>query len=405
MTEYFFARQPILDTTKSVFGYELLFRNSLQNACNSADGDRATLDILSNALFHASFNQMVGGRHGLVNFTRELLLNDIIFLFSPEEIIVEVLEDVVPEDEIIEACKRLKQSKYKIALDDFIADDLNNPLIQYADIIKVDFLQAGSSDRKLIAKNLLPLNVTLLAEKVETDQDYQEGLALGYQLFQGYFFSKPMIQSGRRLEPSQIACVRMLQAVFKDQCDYSELNEIISGDMSLSYRMLKLANTPYFGFRTEITSIRHAITLLGCSGLKRFVSLVVISSTIGNKPVELALTCLARARMAEAVAPLINHSDEAAALFLTGLFSLLDALLDCPMEEALADLPIAQEIKAALLGDQNTLRGALDAIVAYERGDWDQFKSAASAIKLDEDSFPAIYASSIEWATKIFQSM
>jgi len=245
----------------------------------------------------------------------------------------------------------------------------------------------------------------LLAEKVETDQDYQEGLALGYRLFQGYFFSKPMIKSGRRLEPSQIACIRMLQAVFKDQCDYGELNKIISGDMSLSYRMLKLANTPYFGFRTEITSIRHAITLLGCSGLKRFVSLVVISSTIGNKPTELALTCLARARMGEEVASLIDHSNESAALFLTGLFSLLDALLDCSMEEALADLPISQEIKSALLGEQNVLRGALDAIVAYEHGDWDQFKHSASAIQLDEDSFPPIYASSIEWATKIFQSM
>jgi c-di-GMP-related signal transduction protein len=405
MPEFFFARQPVLDTSKSVFGYELLFRNSLQNAYNSTDGNHATLDVLSNALFHASFKQMVGGRHGLVNFTRELLLSDVIFLFPPEEIIVEVLEDVAPEDEIIEACKRLKKSKYKIALDDFIADDLRTPLIQYADIIKVDFLQAGSRDRKLIAKNLLPLNVMLLAEKVETDQDYQEGRALGYGLFQGYFFSKPMIKSGRRLEPSQIACVRMLQAVFKDQCDYGELNEIVSEDMSLSYRMLKLANSPYFGFRTEITSIRHAITLLGCSGLKKFVSLVAISTTIGNKPAELALTCLARARMGEEVAPLIDHSDQAAALFLSGLFSLLDTFLDCPMKEALADLPISQEIKSALLGEQNIFRGALDAIVAYEHGDWDQFKRMASAIKLDEYSFPPVYASSIEWATKIFQSM
>jgi c-di-GMP-related signal transduction protein len=405
MPEFFFARQPVLDAAKSVFGYELLFRNSHENAYNSSNGDCATLDILSNALFHASLKQMVGGRQGLVNFTRDLLLNDVIFLFPPEEIIVEVLEDVAPENEIIEACKRLKKSKYKIALDDFVAEGLSNPLVEYADFVKVDFLQSKSSDRKLIAQKLLPLNMTLLAEKVETDQDYQEGIALGYRLFQGYFFSKPVIQSGRRLEPSQISCVRMLQAVFKDQVDYQELNEIISGDMSLSYRMLKLANSPYFSFRTEITSIRHAITLLGCSGLKRFVSLVTISTTLGNKPTELALTCLSRARMGEELASLIGRSDDAAAMFLTGLFSLLDALLDCPMKEALEDLPIAQEIKSALLGDQNILCDALHAIVAYERGDWDGFKHAASVIKLDEDSFPDIYSSAIDWATKIFQSM
>jgi c-di-GMP-related signal transduction protein len=404
MPEFFFARQPVLDRTKSVFGYELLFRNSLQNTFSASDGDSATLDILSTAFFHASFKQMVAGKQGLVNFTRDLLLDDAIFLFSPEEIIIEILENVEPDDEIIDACRRLKKAKYKIALDDFVANDLDNPLIPYANIIKVDFLQALGNDRSLIAKQLSPLNITLLAEKVETDQDFREGSELGYNLFQGYFFSKPIVQSGRRLEPSQIACVRLLQSVFKDQCDYNELNEIISGDMSLTYRMLKLANSPYFGFRTEITSILHAITLMGCVGMKRFVSLVAVSTSIGNKSTELALACLARARMGEEMAPLIGLPD-AAALFLTGLFSLLDAFLDCPMNEALAELPIAHEIKSALMGDQNILRSALDAIIAYERGDWDSFRRAASTINLPENLFPAIYASAIEWATNVFQTL
>jgi c-di-GMP-related signal transduction protein len=405
MPDSFFARQPILDGTKSVFGYELLFRNSLQNSYTSLNGEHATLDILSNAIFHTSFERMVGGKFGFVNFTRELLLSDVVHLFSPEHIIIEVLEDVVPDDAIVAACRKLKESNYRIALDDFVAGDLNNPLIPLADFIKVDFLQAKGPDRRLIAGRLLPLNINLLAEKVETDGDYRDGLELGYRLFQGYFFSKPLVQSGRRLESSQVSCVRLLQSVFKDQCDYSELNEIVSGDMSLSYRMLKLANSPYFGFRIEITSILHAITLMGCSGMKRFVSLIAIGTSSSNKPTELAIACLVRARMGEEIAPLIGFADRASALFLTGLFSLLDALLDCSMKEALAELPIEQEIKAALLGDGNILRNALDAITAYERGDWDQFKKAARLIHLQEDNFPAIYASAIEWATDIFQSM
>jgi c-di-GMP-related signal transduction protein len=405
MQDFFFARQPILDGTKSVFGYELLFRNSLQNAYSSSDGEHATLDILSNAIFYTSFQCMVSGKYGLVNFTRELLLDDVIFLFSPKNLVIEVLEDVEPSNDIIEACRRLKEAKYKIALDDFTANDLSNPLIPFADFIKVDFMQAGSYDRRAIAERLLPFNITLLAEKVETDKDYNEGLALGYRLFQGYFFSKPVIQSGRRLEPNQIACVRMLQAVYKEECNYRELNEIISGDMSLSYRMLKLANSPYFSFRTEITSILHAITLMGCDGMKRFVSLVAISNSIGNKPAELALTCLARARMGEELAPIIGSDDMAPSLFLTGLFSLLDALLDCSMKDALNELPISQEIKSALLGEQNILRTALDAIVAYERGDWDLFRSAAKTMGIPENSFPAIYASAIEWSSNILKSM
>ena len=405
MPEFYFARQPILDRAKSVFGYELLFRDSSQNAYAAANGESATLDILSNALFHTSLKRMVAGKRGLVNFTRELLLSDVIFLFPPEEIVIEVLEDIVPDDRIVAACRRLKEAKYKIALDDFVANQLDHPLIPLADFIKVDFLQTKPGERRLIANRLLPHKVALLAEKVETYDDFREGHALGYHLFQGYFFSKPVIQSGLRLAPSQVSCVRLLQAVFNEQCDLGELNRIISGDISLTYKMLKLANSPYFGFRTEITSIIHAITLLGYAGMKRFVSLVAISASLGNKPAELALTCLARARMAEGIAPLIGLAASAPTFFLAGLFSLLNALLDCSMADAIAELPIAKELKSALLGEPNIYRQTLDAILAYERGNWEQFRKGAAEIKLPENSFSEIYASSIEWASDVFHSM
>jgi c-di-GMP-related signal transduction protein len=403
MTNFFFARQPILDGTKSVFGYELLFRSSFQNVYEAATNEEhAALDVLSNVFFYSSFERTLAGKQGLVNFTRDLLLNDVFLVFSPEHFVIELLENMVPDGEVIAACRRSKKSGYRIALDDVTLDDLNNPLIALADFVKVDFFQAKGQDRELIAAKLLPLNITLIAEKVETDSDFREGLSLGYALFQGYFFSKPVVQSARRLEPCKIACMRMLQAVFKDQCDYKELNEIISTDMSLTFRMLRLANSPYFGFREEITSILHAITLLGYSGMKKFASLIAISRVMGNKPTELALTCLMRARMGEVIAPLIGVADRTGALFLTGLFSLLDALLDCPMKDALSELPLERDIKSALLGDRNILRNTLDTIVAYERGDWEQFRASATAINLQENLFPAIYTSAIKWATDIF---
>jgi c-di-GMP-related signal transduction protein len=405
MPNFYYARQPIFDDVKAVFGYELLFRDSIDNFFHHPEGERATLDILSNALFHGSFQDMVGGKYGLVNFPRKLLLEDVIFLFSPDHFVIEVLEDVVPDKEILAACRRLKDAGYKIALDDFVPEDLNNPLLPLVDFVKVDFLQAQGKERKLIADQLLPMGLTLLAEKVETDEDYHNGLDSGYKLFQGYFFSKPVIKSGPRLAPSQVACIRLLQAVFKEQCDYRELNEIVSGDLSLTYRMLRLANSPYFSFQKEITSILHAITLLGCDGMKKFVSLVAIGTSLGNKSPELGFSCLIRAKMGEELAPRIGYAEALASPFLTGLFSSLDALLDCPMNEVVAQLPIAQDVKSALLGQRNILRATLDAIIAYERGDWDQFAQAAATLKLKEGEFPLLYSSAVDWAGKIICRM
>jgi c-di-GMP-related signal transduction protein len=403
--DFFFARQPILDKTKAIFGYELLFRGSRQNSFNSDNGDRATLDILSNALFHASFQEMVGGKHGLVNFTRELLFSDVILLFPAKHFIVEVLEDVVPDNEVIERCKHIKELGYKLALDDFVVKDLQHPLLPLADIVKVDFLQSDKPEREKIARKLLPSNITLLAEKVETEKDLRQGIDLGFKLFQGYFFSKPIMRTGKRLAPSQISGTQLIQAVYRDPCDYKEVSEIISRDMSLAYRMLKLANSPFFGIRGEVTSILHAILLMGSNWMKRFVSIISIGTAVNDKPPELALLSLTRARIGEEIAPLIGYPEGSASLFLTGLFSLLDALLDSPMEEILAELPIAQDVKNALRGDPNLLSGVLNTIIAYEKADWDEFSSWARKIGLKESLFPPIYASSITWAKGIVDAM
>lgn len=404
MIDFFFARQPILDAKKSVIGYELLFRNNSQNVYSATDGNRATLEILSNALFHSSFQQMVNNKLGLVNFTRDLLFNDAVLLFSPQNLIIEVLEDVIPDESVIAACKRLKDSGYKIALDDFIACDLDNPLLDLASIVKVDFLQTIGSDRKLIADSLLLRKITLLAEKVETANDFSEGCDLGYTLFQGYFFGKPVIKTGKQFAPSQIMGLRVLQAAFKIPCNYEELSSIISSDISLSYKMLKMVNSPFFGFRKEITSIRHSISLIGDAGMKRFVSLLVVSNSSKSKNPELAVIGLTRARIAEQIAPLIGLEADKGSLFLTGLFSLLDALLECSMEELLVELPIAAEIKDALNCVPNKLKKVLDVIVAYEKADWQGFSKAASTVNLKEEFFPPIYTNAIQWATDILQT-
>jgi c-di-GMP-related signal transduction protein len=401
MIDFFFARQPILDAKKGVIGYELLFRNNLQNIYSTADGNRATLEILSNAIFYSSFQQMVNNKLGLVNFTRDLLFNDVVLLFPPQNLIIEVLEDVVPDESVIAACKRLKDSGYKIALDDFVTHNLNNPLLDLASIVKVDFLQTVGSDRKQIANSLLPGNITLLAEKVETENDFSEACDLGYKLFQGFFFGKPVIRAGKQFEPSQVMGLRVLHEVFKVPCNYAKLCSLISSDISLSYKMLRMVNSPFFGFRKEINSIRHSISLLGDNGMKRFVSLLVVSNSSKSKNSELAVIGLTRARIAEQMAPLIGLEADTGALFLTGLFSLLDALLECSMEELLVELPIASEIKDALNGLPNKFKQVLDVIVAYEKADWESFSKAASIANFKEELFPTIYTNAIQWVAHI----
>jgi EAL and modified HD-GYP domain-containing signal transduction protein len=401
----FISRQPIFNVSNSIYGYELLFRNGIENAFNFGDGDKATLDVLALTLFHTPFSEFVGGKRGFVNFTRSLLLSDVALLFPKENLIVEVLENIEPDDEVLQACAKFKADGYRIAMDDFVMSDLNSPLLQLADIVKVDFLQLSAKERKAIADALLPRKIVLLAEKVETPEDCRQGIEYGYQLFQGYFFSRPILETKQRVPPNKLACLQLLQTVSKDDFDFDALDRIVRGDPSLTYRILRLVSSPYFGLRPEISSVRHALTLLGRANIRRFVSLIAVSTLADSKPPELILTCMIRAKIAEGIAAGIGWEPRSSEFFLAGLLSLMDAMIDRPMDQILTMLSVSPEIKAALLGEQNSLRAALDAIVAYERGNWDQVSRSAGSLGFKEESMPGIYASAISWATEFMHSL
>jgi len=402
--EYFIARQPVFYASKSVFGYELLFRNGFENCCTSIDGDNATLEVLAATLFHTPFLEMVGGKHGLVNFTRKLLLSDLVFLFEKDHMVIEVLETVQADHAVIAACARLKNAGYTIALDDFVAGDLEHPLLNLADIVKVDFMKAQCEERKTIAEKLLPRKIKLLAEKVETHADVKQGLQLGYEFFQGYFFNKPVMKTLQRMPPSGAACLRMLQMIAKDDFTFEELNDVVRSDISLCYRVLRLMNSALFSFRPEITSTFHALTLLGRAHIRRFVSIVAVNLLSASKPSELALTAMIRAKLAEDMATRIGFAPRAPEFFLMGLFSLMDAMMDRPMQDVMADLPVSQDVKTALLAGDNAMRVTLDAIVAYETADWETLTEKAGRLGLDQDALPPMYAAAIKWAGELAQS-
>ncbi len=395
--ENFIARQPVLDSSKSVFGYELLFRDGLDNCCRAKDGDLATKEVLATTLFDSPFHEMVGGKRGLINFTQNLLVGGFPYLFEKDHTVIEVLETVQPDDAVIAACRKLKQAGYTIALDDFLASDLHHPLLKLANIVKVDFKGVQGKNRKTVAENLRSRGLTLLAEKVETHADFREGMDLGYELFQGYFFSKPLVQTIHRTAPAAVACLRMLQVIAEEDFTFEDLNEIVKSDVSISYRILRLVNSPLFSFRPNINSTLHALTLLGRNHIRRFMSILAVNVLGAQKPSELVQTSVIRARLAEQIAAPAGFSTRTSEFFLAGLFSLIDALMDRPMHDLMSDLPVCADVKTALLGGENPIRRTLDMIVAYETANWPGLETSAASLGLDPNILPRLYTSSLTW--------
>lgn len=396
----FVARQPIFDRAKEVFAYELLFRSGLENYYNALQPDRATVDVIANSFFVIGFDKLTGGKKGFINFTRDLLTQGVAELVPQDAVTVEILEDVPPDDEVLAACRKLKTAGYVLAMDDFVLAHQDSPLLDYADIVKVDFLQCTPEQRETICRDLLARKVTVLAEKVETVADFDQGLALGCSLFQGYFFSKPVVQTGRRISGNKLTYLHVLQEVNRPGISYDDLEAAIKQDLSLTYKLLRFMNSAWFGFRSEIVSIKHALVLLGPKEIKKWFSLIALSHLAGDKPHELVLRAIARAKAAERVGPLVDLGEKTSELFLMGMFSLIDALTDSSMSDVLAKLPLNQEIKNALLGTDGRMREVLELIVSYEAGDWGRFAAGAASLRVDEAVFPHLFRESLDWANE-----
>lgn len=395
----FVARQPIFDRRGKLFAYELLFREGINNYFNSVDGDQATGRLISNSFFAMGLEQITGGKKAYVNFTSNLLKKDLATLLPRDSVVIEILESVEPDIEIIEACKRLKKSGYILALDDFVLTPAILPLIKYADIIKVDFLATGPAERKNLIQQFGG-EVKFLAEKVETIEDYQQALNLGYQYFQGYYFSKPVIIQGKDIPLSKMNSLRLLKEVHRQGFNVDHLEQIIKRDVSLSYKLLKFINSSAFGFKSKISSIRQALTLLGPQELKKWVSLMILGHIGEEKPHELIVQSYVRATFAEAIAQEISLGSKASDAFLMGLFSLIDAVLDWPLEKVCMELPFSEDIKQALQGKQNLYGDILDLIVCYEKGGWVDLSILAKKLNLTQAKIPFLYIQSLEKANR-----
>ena len=389
----FVARQAIFDLKLDVVGYELLFRQKAgDTTANFSDRDQASMRVLLDSFLDLGLDQLVGQLPAFLNLTRTFFLAAQNMPLPRDRVVLELLEDEKIDQPLIESIRGYAQSGYRIALDDFVYSPQMDPLLEIADIVKVDVLALSPSEIEKTVRKIRPYNVVMLAEKVETPEHYEFCKDLGFDLFQGYFLCRPNVVGGHRIPASRLATLRLLAKLQDPHVEIDALEKIIREDLSLSYKLLRLINSAFYGLPQKIESIRQTLVLLGLHHIRAWVSLLTLSS-LDDKPDELMVTAMVRAKMCEGLA------DRAGVMnpdvyFTAGLFSTLDALLDMSMEDILEQLPLARELNDALLKRDGGMGAALDCVIAYERGEWD----AVSFRHLEASDIRGAYLDAVEWS-------
>jgi len=407
----FVARQPIFDTRNDVYAYELLYRNdAVRNYYDvSADPDQSSKLTLINSFIEIGLDKLTGGRRAFVNFTEKLLLDDIHELMSPELLTVEILENIQPTPEVLRACERLKRDGFQIAMDDFVFSETNSAFLDHADIIKVDFLQTPLPDiavlaqfvqsRKILKKRKQPIR--LLAEKIENNDIFNTALEMGFEYFQGYYFSKPIIVAGRSITPTKINIVRLLQLSINNDFDFNDVADLVKLDVALSYRLLQFINSSYFGFRTVISNIQQALVVLGAAEARKWVTLMCLVELNQDKTPELTRMSLIRARFLELIAPFTGNKQRKDTLYLLGMFSLMDAIMEMPITEVFAQIHVDESVSGPLMSRSGNDYELLRLIELYEQGDFDAAATQAGTLSLPESRLANAYLEAVQWVSRL----
>jgi c-di-GMP-related signal transduction protein len=393
------ARQPIFDRDEKVFGYELLFRDGIENAFHG-DREIAARATLDNSLV-MGLDLLCDGRRAFVNCTRDTLIKGLVRILPPGPTVVEVLETVPADPDVVAACISLKEAGYMIALDDYVADDRREPLGEIADIIKVEMRLTTDEERTALMNKFSKRRCRMLAEKVETYADFVRARDQGFTYFQGYFFRRPEMLTAHDMPANRLNYLRMLQEVSRPDLDVPALEKLIKAEASVCYRLLRYLNSAVFSFKSEIHSVRHALSILGERDVRRWVRLVAAVGAGQEKTSDLVLSALVRGRFGELLSPHVPHGESD--LFLMGLLSLIDAMLETPMGDVLEKIPLDQATKAVLLGKPSPLRTVFQLILAHESGEWAAAASLCEALHLDSEAVAGYYWQAQRWAGELCQ--
>jgi c-di-GMP-related signal transduction protein len=399
--DIYIARQPIFSRTKEIYAYELLFRGGTENYFTGIDGDSATSRVLSNTFFNTGVEQLTSGKRAFINFTKSLLVKKIPLMFPPQFTTIEVLETVEPDAQVIDACSEFSRQGFDIALDDFEYIPALDPVINLAQIIKIDFMKSTKEQIKDYCRRFLPRGIKLLAEKVETAIEFEEALKMGFTYFQGYFFSKPQVIKETEIPALKMNLLRIIAEVKGDAFNVSKLQKLIEQDVGISYKLFRYLNSPFFRRMQEISSIHQAIVMLGEKGVGNFLSVIILSELSQDKPDELIKSSVIRARMCEKLRLEQGKGPDISELFTLGLFSHIDAILDNTMENIMKKLPLSMNIKKTLLGEKNALKDYLDLAVSYQNASWEEVSMLANKLQINQDNLPTIYFDALGWADSV----
>jgi c-di-GMP-related signal transduction protein len=388
------ARQPIMDLHGRVFGYELLFRAGPE-AVFRGNGDEASRTMLDNSVIFG-YEKLTTGLPAFLNCTEQTLTEEHVLVLSPKLTILEILENVEPTPSVIEACIKLKEAGFRLALDDFVWKENLAPLVKLADYIKVDFTILDAAGRAALREQLNGSAAAFVAEKVETQEEYQQACAEGFKLFQGYYFCRPILLTNRKLPANHASYMEILRMMQGEIMDMRKLGQLVKRDASLTYRLLRLVNSPMYAVRYEVRSIDAALVMVGEQTFRRVATLAIVSELNADQPLEILRMALARGRFCELAAPFcgLDSSEQ----YLLGLFSLIPAMMRMPMSQLAPMLPLRDRIREVLLGGAGPESGLLHWTECYERGDWMNCDAIADFYGLHEESMIRCREAAVAWA-------
>ncbi len=392
MYDLFIGRQPIYNRSLNVIGYELLFRSGDANFAAVADSDQATSQVILNAVLELGLDRLVGHHRAFVNVSRDFLLHDYVMTLDKDRVVLELMENQVVDDELVSRLRFLSFQGYSIALDNYVLVNSTRPLLDVAQFIKLNIHGLTADELRTQFDLLRSCQGKLIAEKIQLPDEFERCDQLGFEYFQGFFLTHPNVIHGKRLPANRMVIVQLLAAIQNTSASPEQVEEIISKDLFLSYRLLRYINSAYFNLPNKIDSIHRAVVTIGMDRVKTWASLIALSK-IDDKPHELLITALARAKMCESLARLA-HRETSQSYFIVGLFSVLDAVMDQPMDQVLEMLPLTDDIRAALTKRIGDMGDALRCVLAYERGQWLQVKYAG----VDSGKIIESYLAAIDWA-------
>jgi EAL and modified HD-GYP domain-containing signal transduction protein len=383
------GRQPICGPTQKTVGYELLFREPQSASDVKPSPDKATAQVVVNSFMELGLDRVVGPALAFINVTPDFILTNKCRTLPNNRVVFEILEDTVPTPELMDALREHHDQGYRFALDDFNFGEQTRPFLPYCDYVKIDLRQV---DRGSLKSQLATMNKTkLLAEKVETREEYDFCREAGFDYFQGYFFCKPEIIAGAKVPTSRLSLFRLMSKLRDPEVSTRDLEALVSSDVSLSYKLLRYINSATMGIRREIESVNHAVRMVGLKHIRMLASLIMMTG-MEDKPRELTVVSLIRAKMCELLATQMAIPNRES-YFTVGLFSTLDAFLDCTMGDALDHLSLSADIRGALLRNEGPLAAVLQSVLAYE-----QAQQITDHLKLDPNSIRRAYVDSICWS-------